>query len=101
MLNHLGGYTVGREVDSGGSVSLYNRNRYVAAALKGKRVYVTLDPGAAEWVVADKDGVCYQRLKAEELTTERVIGLLVSHRRPRGARRQTPESELPAQPQVR
>jgi transposase InsO family protein len=101
VLSHLGGYTARREVDSGGSVSLYNRNRYVAASLRGKRVYVTLDPGAAEWVVSDKDGVCYQRLNAEELTAERVVGLQVSHRRARGGRRQTPDSELPAQPQVR
>ena len=47
-----GGYTASREVDSSGSVSLYNRNRYVAAALKGRRVYITLDPDTVEWVVA-------------------------------------------------
>ena len=73
VLAHLSGYTVSREVDSGGSISLGNRGRYVGTALKGKRVFVSLDPQAVEWVVADKNGVCYHRLKAEELSDERII----------------------------
>jgi hypothetical protein len=67
-LNHLGGYTVTREVTDNGSISLGNRSRYVNATLKGKRAFVTLDPVSVEWVVADKHGVCHTRIKADELT---------------------------------
>jgi hypothetical protein len=86
-LNHLSSYTVTREVTSNGSISLGNRSRYVNAKLKGKRAFVTLDPVSAEWIVADKDGICHNRIKADELTAERIIGLNVNHRRPPGKSR--------------
>jgi hypothetical protein len=50
LLGHLAGYVGVRHIDSCGMVSLYNSNRYVSQALKGKEVYVTLDPIAVEWV---------------------------------------------------
>jgi hypothetical protein len=96
-LNHLGGYTVAREVTANGSISLGNRSRYVNAKLKGTRAFVTLDPVSVEWVVADKAGVCHNRIRADELTAERIIGLDVNHRRPP---RQKPMSDLAAQPGV-
>jgi transposase InsO family protein len=96
-LNHLSGYTVAREVTANGSISLGNRSRYVNAKLKGKRAFVTLDPVSVEWVVADKDGVCHNRIKADELTAERIIGLNVNNRRPP---RQKPMSDFAAQPDV-
>jgi hypothetical protein len=101
VLRHLAGYTAVRRADASGNVSLYNRNRYVGAALKGQAVYVTLDPQEVAWVFQGRDGVCYRRQPAEELSPERIIGLQVTHRRdrPKAARR-TPVSGLPAQPQV-
>jgi hypothetical protein len=83
VLEHLSGYTAVRDVAANGSISLGNRSRYVNAKLRGRRAFVRLDPATVEWMVADKDGVCHTRIKAEELTPERIIGLNVNHRRPR------------------
>ena len=100
-LAHLSTYGVPREVDAQGVISLGNRSRYVGVALKGRRVYLSLDPYQVEWLIQDKDGVCYHRLKADELTTERIVRLEVSHRRERPAsRRRTAPAELPAQHNV-
>ena len=100
-LAHLSTYVVPREVDAKGVISLGNRSRYVGVALKGRRVYLSLDPHQVEWLIQGKDGVCYQRLKADELTTERIVGLDVTHRRERPAvRRRTAPTELPAQHNV-
>ena len=96
-LNHLSGYTVPRAVTDNGSISLGNRSRYVDAKLKGKHGFITLDPVSVEWVVADKDGICHNRIKADELTADRIIGLNVNHRRPP---RQKPLSEFAAQHDV-
>jgi hypothetical protein len=83
VLDHLSGYTAVRDVAANGSISLGNRSRYVGANLKGRRAFVRLDPAAVEWVVADKDGICHNRIKAEEFTAERIISLNVNHRRTR------------------
>jgi hypothetical protein len=83
VLDHLSGYTVVRQVAKNGSISLGNRSRYVNAKLKGEYAFVTLDPVSVEWIVADEDGVCHNRIKAEELTAERIIGLDVYHHRTR------------------
>jgi hypothetical protein len=96
--SHLGGYVAVRRIDSRGMVSLYNRNRYVNAALAGRRAYVTLDPIEVAWVFAGRDGTCYRRQPAEELSAERIIGLEVTHRRERP--RPKPMSGLSAQPRV-
>jgi len=62
---------------------------------------VSLDRHEVEWVIQSKQGVCYHRLKAEELTTERIVGLQVTNHRDRSpSKRQTPRTELPAQHQV-
>jgi hypothetical protein len=83
VIEHLAGYVVVRRVDRHGSFSLYNKSRYVGRVLRGREVYVSLDPIAVEWVYADGDGVCYHRQKAEELSAERVRDLAVSHQRDR------------------
>ena len=83
VLGHLSGYTVMRQVANNGSISLGNRSRYVNAKLKGKPAYVTLDPVSIEWIVADRNGICHNRIKANELTAERIIGLDVYHHRDR------------------
>jgi transposase InsO family protein len=101
VIEHLAGYVVVRRADRSGTVSLYNRNRYVARALAGRDVHVALDPIAVEWVYADGAGVCYHRQAAEELTADRVRGLAVSHHRDRPPRpRRTVLSGLPAHPCV-
>jgi hypothetical protein len=100
-LEHPSGYTVPREVTANGSISLGNRSRYVNAKLKGQWAFVTLDPVAVEWVIADKDGVCHNRIRADELTVERIIGLNVyNHRQRPKPTRQKPMSDLAAQPDV-
>jgi transposase InsO family protein len=101
VLNALAGHVLVRRVDGSGTISLYNRNRYVGKALKGQDVYVSLDPIDVEWVYSGRDGVCYRRQKAEELTVDRIRGLEVSHHRERLSRqRQNRMSGLPAQPHV-
>jgi hypothetical protein len=102
VLRHLAGYTAIRRADVSGTVSLYNRNRYVGAGLKGRLIYITLDPHEAAWVFQGHDGTCYRRQPAEELSAERIIGLQVTHRRdrPRRPSRQTPMAEFPAPPHV-
>lgn len=83
VLRHLSGYVVVRQVDSGGTFSLYNRSRFVGRLLAGCPVYVTLDPVGVEWVYSNREGMCYRRQKAEELTAERILKLDVSRRRKR------------------
>lgn len=102
VLRHLSGYTATRRVDTCGNVSLYNRNRYVGSGLKGKVIYVALDPEEVAWVFQGRDGTCYRRQPAEELSAERIVGLQVTNRRERHPRppRQTPVAELPAPPHV-
>ncbi|WP_165230137.1 hypothetical protein, partial [Aquisphaera insulae] len=99
-LAHLATYCVRRDVDEGGGISLCSRSRYVGSRLKKKRVFVSLDPYDIAWLVHDKDGVCYRRLEADELTTERITGLDVSNHRhrpgPRSRRRKTTVADLPA-----
>ena len=84
MLSHLAAYLAVRRVDGSGTVSLYNRSRFVGRRTRGREVYIRLDPQAVEWVYAGPDGERYRRQKAEELTAERVRRLEVSHHRMRG-----------------
>ena len=83
VLSHLAGYVSTRRVDSSGTVSVYNKSRYVGKALSGRAVYISLDPLSVEWVYAGPDGTCYRRQKAEELTAERVRAMDVSRHRQR------------------
>lgn len=84
VLRHLADYLAVRRADGSGTVSLYNRNRYVGKRLAGRDIFISLDPQAVEWVYAGADGACYRRERAEELTAERVRGLDVSNHRRRG-----------------
>jgi transposase InsO family protein len=99
VLGHLAEYVAVRRADAGGTISLYNRSRYVGRALGGRDVHVSLDPTTAEWVYADRQGVEYRRQPAEELTADRIAALEVSrHRdRPDKARRKG-VAPLPANP---
>jgi hypothetical protein len=102
VARHLSGYTAVRRADPSGNVSVYNRNRYVGTGLKGRTVYVRLDPDEMAWVFQGRDGSCYRRQPADELSAERIIGLQVTHRRDRSPRpqRQTPAAGLTAPPHV-
>jgi transposase InsO family protein len=97
VLEALADSLVVRRVDASGTISLYNRNRYVGKSLKGQDVYVSLDPIEVEWLCSGRDGVCYHRMKADELTADRIRGLKVSHHRERsGPARQNRVSGFPA-----
>ena len=101
VLAHLAGYVLVRRVDPSGTVSLYNRSRYVSRLLKGQLVYIGLDPIETEWVFSGHDGACYRRLKAEELTAERIVRLDVSRHRERPKKpRRNRLSGFPAKPSV-
>lgn len=70
-----------RNVDCSGSISLYNRTRYVGKPYIGTRVYVSLDPTGPAWVIADRDGNELRTLPADELTAKRIVSLSVADRR--------------------
>jgi hypothetical protein len=78
---HLSGYTLRREVDKSGTVSVYNRNRYVGKIHKGKTVHVMFDPEVYEWIFADDKGQQLRSLPATEITRKAIMALTVSHRR--------------------
>lgn len=100
--DHLSEYVLIRRVDQGGTISLYNRNHYVGKMLRGQEVYVRLDPLTTEWMYSDCAGRCHTRHKAEELTSERILSLDVSHHRdrvkPPRRTRQKPPALLSAPP---
>ena len=101
VLEHLAGYVLIRRVDSSGTISLYNRSRYVGKLLKGRDVYISLDPIEVAWVYADKSGATLHRQAAVELTAETIRGLDVSrHRIRERPRRNNRVSRLPDQPPV-
>jgi transposase InsO family protein len=70
-----------RRVDRTGTVSVYNRNRYVGKAYIGTEVYVTLDPTGPTWVIADDQGRQLRTHGAEELAAERIRSLNVAGRK--------------------
>ena len=96
--DHLSEYVLVRRVDQGGTISLYNRSRYIGKTLRGREIYVTFDPLTVEWQYKDGEGHCHNRQKAEELTAERILRLDVSRHRERPKPRQKYLSRLPAQP---
>ena len=82
VLAHLAEVVVERRVGADGKVSLYDRPRYVGQRAAGQLVYVTVDPESAEWVVAGADGRAVRRLRADELSRERILALDVARDRP-------------------
>ncbi|HEX2864532.1 MAG TPA: hypothetical protein VHN99_08175 [Deinococcales bacterium] len=77
---HLAGFAARRRVGASGAVTVYNRDLYVGAAHKKKLVYVTYDPLAGEWVVADDEGRQLTRQAAPEISRERVMAMAVTRR---------------------
>jgi len=72
---------VPRRVDCTGSISLYDRSRYVGKPSIGKSVYVSLDPSGPTWVIADEAGRELRTHAADELTAERICSLSVAGRK--------------------
>jgi hypothetical protein len=83
VTSHLAGYATPRRVDKSGTVSVYNRSRYVGVPHQGKIVHVMFDPVALEWIFADEDGRQLRSLPASEISRESIVGLEVTNRRKR------------------
>jgi hypothetical protein len=86
VLAHLAGYAVARQVDSSGSVSVYNKTYYVSKRYAGQMVYVSVDPLRREWLFRDAQGNQVRTQPAEQLCQERMVSLRVSDRRQRSGR---------------
>ena len=86
VLAHLAGLAVPRQVDSSGSVSVYNKTSYVGKRYSGKVVYVSADPLRGEWLFRDAQGNHVRTQPAEQLCRERIVHLKVSDRRQRFGR---------------
>jgi hypothetical protein len=81
VLTVVAGEVVKRRVDCNGSVSLYNRTRYVGKPSIGRAVYVSLDPSGPTWVFADEAGTQLRTHPADELTAQRICSLSVAGRK--------------------
>src|SRR5262249_53635951 len=102
VLSHLAEYVVVRRADRSGTISLYNRSRYVGTALAGRGGCVTLDPVEVEGVYGGREGGFSRRQKAEALTAERIVGADVSrHRKRTRPRRPNRVSGFSAKPPER
>jgi hypothetical protein len=75
---YLAGHVAHRQVDSGGRVSLYNRDRYIGTRHSGKIVVVRYDPEACEWFVSEPGVGELRRLEAPEICRERILALDIS-----------------------
>jgi hypothetical protein len=83
VTSHLAGYATPRRVDKSGTVSVYNRSRYVGVLHQGKIVHVMFDPMSIEWIFADESGRQLRSLPATEISRESIVRLEVTHRRER------------------
>jgi len=83
---HLAGLVVPRQVDSSGSVSVYNKTYYVGGRYTGQTVNVSVDPFRYEWLFRDAQGNHVRTQPAEQLCRERIVSLMVSDRRQRSRR---------------
>lgn len=67
-----------RRVSRVGQISLYNRAYGVGRAYAGQSVWVRFDAVTHAWVVQDEAGRAVVRHPAQQMTTERIVGLTVS-----------------------
>src|SRR5438105_1929488 len=56
-----------RQVDTSGSVSIYNKTYYVGGCYTGTTVYVSVDPLRREWLFRDTQGNHVRTQPAEQL----------------------------------
>jgi hypothetical protein len=71
-----------RRVSKIGQITFYGKAHRVGRAWAGEQVWLRFDPRTSEWVVEAKEGKELIRHPAEQITTERICGLQVSHPRP-------------------
>jgi hypothetical protein len=74
---HLKHYAVLRKVDNKGSVSIYNRQRYVGIVYAGQRVVVNYDAVQHEWEFYNGRGQLLRRQPAPELSAKQIYELNV------------------------
>jgi hypothetical protein len=79
MRDKLAEYTVARQVNARGLVSIYGRNYSVARRYAGEAVYVRLDAASGDWLIELADGPMIGRHPAE-LTREAILGRRVTRR---------------------
>jgi hypothetical protein len=75
---YLAGHTAVRRANQQGRVSVYDHRDSVGARNRGKEVWVYYDAGPGEWVFSEAQGPVLRRLKAVEITRERIVALQVS-----------------------
>jgi hypothetical protein len=71
-----------RVVSKIGQITFYGKAHRVGRAWAGEQVWLRFDARTSEWVVERKDGKELIRHSAEQITTERICSLQVSHPRP-------------------
>ncbi len=71
-----------RRVDKVGRITLYHRPYQVGRPYKRQDVFVRFDPELTAWVFLDQAGREICRRVAQEITTESIVNLEVSHSRP-------------------
>ncbi|MDB5312698.1 MAG: hypothetical protein JWO38_6900 [Gemmataceae bacterium] len=81
MSEWLSGVAVPGRVDVNGKVSIYDRGLWVGRLHAGRSVWVTLDPDTLAWAILGERGEVLKRVRAEELTAERIGRLSVSRER--------------------
>lgn len=74
---HLAEYVVLRQVGSGGSVTVYDRARYVGRQYAGQEVQVQYDPEAHGWLISDQSGRELRRHEAPEISRDAIVKLKV------------------------
>jgi hypothetical protein len=75
---HLGTRVARRRVDSQGKVTVYARAYHVGVVHRGEETLVQDDAREGEWLFSDSRGVQWCRLKAEQITRERILALDIS-----------------------
>jgi hypothetical protein len=78
VLAHLSEYRVSRRVSTPGTVSLFNRSRYIDKTHAGRTVWVRLDPLEVAWIVDDESGRPLRSMPAWELTAETIRELRIA-----------------------
>jgi hypothetical protein len=91
----VGSHVVGRQVDSRGKVSLYNRGYFVGMPWSGRRIWVGFDPERGEWLFQDEKGHVIDRQAAPELSAEQILAMEVTYRR-RGCHAAKPHARTKA-----
>lgn len=77
---HLAARVARRRVDSQGKVTVYARPYHVGVVHRGQEALVQYDARAGEWLFTDTQRVQWCRLRAEQISAERILALDISTR---------------------